>query len=85
VIIFGLVWFLSKKITKPNLKKKKNRIETGSNQPVSVWFGFLGQKPVQTTQFFHFGLVFFSLGSVRFGSFGSRLIKPKPNRTGQFF
>jgi hypothetical protein len=48
--------FLSKKITKLILKKKKT--ETGSNRRVSVWFGFLGQKPVQTglTRFF---LVFF--------------------------
>ena len=51
VIIFGLVRFLSKKVTKPKLfflKKNWNRTETGSNRPVSVRFGFLGQKPVQT-------------------------------------
>jgi hypothetical protein len=29
--------------------------------------------------------VFFDLGSVRFGFFGFKLIKPKPNRTGWFF
>jgi len=57
VIIFGLVWFLSKKLTKPKFFFKK--IETGSNRAVSVWFGFLGQKSVQTnlTRFFRFGSV----------------------------
>jgi hypothetical protein len=48
VIIFISVRFLSKKITKPNLKKKKqNQTETGSNRPVSVQFGsvILEQKP----------------------------------------
>jgi len=58
------------------------------------WFGFLGQKPVQTgfARFFRFDSVlarffpgFFSLGSVRFSFFGFRLIKPKQNRTGWFF
>jgi len=44
------------------------KTETGSNRPVSVWFGFLGQKSVWLG---FFGLawffpVFFSLGSVRF-------------------
>jgi hypothetical protein len=44
------------------------------------------------TRFFRFCSVFsglarffFSLDSVRFGFFGFRLIKPKPNRTGRFF
>jgi hypothetical protein len=72
----------------------KNRTETGSNRPVSVRFGFLGQKPVQTglAWFFWFGSVlawffsgFFGLGSVRFGFFGFLLIKAKQNRTGRFF
>jgi hypothetical protein len=56
VIIFGSIWFLLKKITKLNfffLKKTK----TGSNQPVSVRFSFLGQKPVQLG-FSWFGSVF---------------------------
>jgi len=50
----------------------------------SVPFNFLGQKPVQTglAQFFS---GFFCLDLVRLGFFGFRLIKPKPNRTGQFF
>jgi hypothetical protein len=65
VIIFGLIWFLSKKVTRPNFFKKKNRTETGFS---SVRFGFLGQKPVQTglARFFQFGSDFFGLGSVRF-------------------
>jgi hypothetical protein len=54
---FGLV-FIKKNLIKPNFKKKT---ETGSNRPVSVRFGFLGQKPVQTglarvfSGFFRFG------------------------------
>jgi hypothetical protein len=43
--LFGLVFI--KKITKLKFKKKKTKI--GSNRPVSVRFGFLGQKPVQTS------------------------------------
>jgi hypothetical protein len=69
-----------------------------------VWFGFLGQKPVQIglVRFFWFGLVFpglawffqfgsvfflffFYLGSVRFGFFGFRLIKPNPTEPVGFF
>ena len=64
--------------------KNQNRTETGSNRPVSVQFGFLGQKPVQTglTRFSEFWLGFFSgFGSVWFGFFSFLLIKPKPNRT----
>jgi hypothetical protein len=38
VIISGPVWFSSKRITKPKLKKNRNRTETGSNRPVSVQF-----------------------------------------------
>ena len=69
VIIFGSVWFLSKKVTKPNFffeKKNRNRVKpTGFG---SVRFGFLGQKPVQTglARFFRFWLGF--LGFFRFGS-----------------
>jgi len=44
MIIFGSVRFLSKKVTKPNFFIKK--AENGSNRPVSVRFGLLGQKPV---------------------------------------
>jgi hypothetical protein len=75
VIIFSLVRFLSKKVTKPKLfffeKKNWNQTETGSNRPVSVRFGFLGQKPVQTglARFSWFWLGFLGFGSVfRFGS-----------------
>jgi hypothetical protein len=94
-IIFGSVRFLSKKITKPKLflkKKNRNRTETGSNRPVSVRFGFLGQKPVQTglPWFFRFGSVFsvfsvwlgfgsvfFGFGSVRFFAYKT---ETEPNR-----
>jgi hypothetical protein len=81
---FGSVRFLSKKVTKPNFKKKKT--ETGSNRPVSV--RFFRAKPVQTSlaRFFRFAPFFlvFSV-RVRFGFSGSRLKKSKPNRTGRFF
>jgi len=60
VIIFYSVWFLYKKNNQIKIFKKinRNRTETGSSQPVSVWF--LGQKPVQTdlTRFFQFDSVF---------------------------
>jgi hypothetical protein len=65
VIIFGCVRFLLKKITKLNFFKKKT--ETGSNRPVSVWFGFLGQKPVWLG---FFGLARFFSSFFQFG-FGS--------------
>jgi len=58
MIIFGSVRFLSKKVTKPNFFIKK--AENGSNRPVSVRFGLLGQKPV----WLQFGSVFFRFGSV---------------------
>jgi len=105
---FGSIWFLSKKITKPNffLKKPKPnrnrfkptgfgsvwffRAKTGSNRFGSVFSGLV--------HFFRFGSVFsvcfgfvsvwlgfFGSGSVRFGFSGSRLKKPKPNRTGRYF
>jgi len=57
------------------------RTKIGSNRfdsVFSVWFGLLGFGSV----FFQF---FFGLGSVRFGFFCFRLIKPKPNQTGRFF
>jgi hypothetical protein len=61
--VFG---FYSKKITKLKLKKKT---ETGSNRPVSVWFGFLGQNRFGSV--FLFGSVFpVWVGFFQFG-FGS--------------
>jgi hypothetical protein len=42
-----------------------------------VWLGFSG-----LTRFFS---GFFGLGSVQFGFFGFRLIKPKSNQTSRFF
>jgi hypothetical protein len=81
VIIFFSVRFLSKKSNQTEIKKKTTK--AGSNRPVSVWFGFFGQKQVQTgfVRFFWFDLVlarFFPVW-VRFGFFGFRLIKPKLN------
>jgi hypothetical protein len=70
---FGSIFFF-KKITKPILKKNRNRTETGSNRPVSVCF--LGQKPVQT------GLaLFFRFGSVFLFGFGSVFSISEPNRS----
>jgi hypothetical protein len=53
---FGSVFI--KKNNQTEFKKKKT--ETGSNRPVSVRFGFLEEKPVQTglARFFRFGSVF---------------------------
>jgi hypothetical protein len=90
VIIFGLVWFLLKKNNQTEFFFLKN--QTSSHQPVSVWFGFLGQNRFDSVfsslaQFFRLGSVFpgfFCLGSVRFGFF-FRLIKPKPNQTDRFY
>jgi hypothetical protein len=58
--LFGLIFI--KKINKLKFILKKT--ETGSNRPVSVWFGFLGQKLVQTglARFFRVGSVFFRFG-----------------------
>jgi hypothetical protein len=68
VIIFGSVWFLSKKVTKPIFFFLKQKTETGSNRPVLDRFGsvFLGKKPVQTglARFFRFWLSFLGFGSV---------------------
>jgi hypothetical protein len=74
---FGLIFIEKSNQNEFFVKKNQNRTETGSNRPVSVWFGFLGQKPVQTglTRFFPF---FVGFGSVPF--FGFLLIKP--NRPG---
>jgi len=54
--------------------------KTGSNQFGSVFFD-LARFLFGLARFF----LFFGLGLVRFGIFGFKLIKPKPNRTGQFF
>jgi hypothetical protein len=77
VINFCSVWFLSKKnnqIKNCFFKKNRNRTKTGSNQPVSVRFGFLGQKPIWLGFFgltrFFFGLAWFFPGFFLFG-FGS--------------
>jgi hypothetical protein len=86
--------FYKKKITKSIFFFKKTETEPKSVQTdrfrfSSFRFGFLGQNPVQTG----FGSVFFGLAWffsglarffsvwVRFGFFGFRLIKLKPNRS----
>jgi hypothetical protein len=82
LIIFGLIWFLSKKIIKPKFFKKKT--ETGSNQPVLVQFGSVFRTKTSSNRFdsvfsgfgsvlarFFAGLawVFFVLDSVQFFRF----------------
>jgi hypothetical protein len=66
---------VTKKNNQTKIKKKK---ETGSNRSVSIRLSFLEQKPVQIglTWFFSVWLGFFRF---RFGFFGFRLVKPKPN------
>jgi len=71
---FGSVWFF--------------RTKTNSNRFGSFflfWLSFFRFGSVFFRFWLGFFLIFFSLGSVRFGFFGFRLIKPKPNRTGRFF
>jgi len=75
MIIFYSVWFgfYKKKLIKLKFKKKTKPVQT-------VWFCWT------KTGSNRFGSVFrLGFGSVRFGFFGFRLIKPKPNRTGRFF
>jgi len=81
VIIFGSVRFLSKKYNQAGFFFKKNQNRTGSNRPASVRFGYFRKKPVQTgfSWFFPGWLGFsfrFGFGSIRFGFFSFRLIKP---------
>jgi hypothetical protein len=68
VIIFGSVWFLSKKVTKPIFffLKKKTKPKRNRVKPTGFGSVFLGKKPVQTglTRFFRFWLGFFRFGSV---------------------
>jgi hypothetical protein len=80
MIIFSSVWFLSKKIIKPNFFKKKT--ETDSNRPILV--RFFRTKPVQTglARFSRFWLGFFRFGSVFsvwFGFFAYKT-ETEPNR-----
>jgi hypothetical protein len=77
VIIFGLVWFLSKKITKP-VFFKKTKTKPKPIQTDRFWFGYFRTKTgfFDLARFFlvwlsffdlaRFFLVFFGLGSVRF-------------------
>jgi hypothetical protein len=62
VIIFGSVWFLSKKSNQTGFFLKiQNQTETGSNRPVLVRFAYFRTK----TGFF--GLARFFLVWIRFG------------------
>ena len=71
VIIFSSVRFLSKKVTKPNFKKKnRNRVKP-------VWLGFFS--------FLGFGLVFSGFGSVFFGVVRFSSGKTSSNRFGSGF
>jgi hypothetical protein len=70
---FGSVFI--KKSNQTEFFLKKTETEPKPVQTDRFWFGFLEQKPVQT------GLARFFSGFVRFGFFGSRLKKPKPNRS----
>jgi hypothetical protein len=81
---FGSVFIKKSNQTEIFFLKKKNRnqTKTGSNRPVSVRFGFLEKKPVQTglARFFRFGSVLARFGSVfsglaRFFRFGSVLAR----------
>ena len=85
MIIFGSVWFLSKKSNQTEFffLKKLKPVQTDRFR-----FDFLGKKQVQTglTRFFQFGSVFsgfarfFSgLGSVRFFRFQAYKTKTEPN------
>jgi hypothetical protein len=75
VIIFSSVRFLSKKSNQTEIIFFWKKTETGSNRPVSVWFGFLGKKPVQTglARFFRFWLGFLGFSGLArfFFGFGS--------------
>jgi len=67
VIIFGSVWFLSKKYNQTEFFLKKTGIEQKPVETDRFRFGFLRQKPIQIglARFFRFGLVF-----LRFFFFG---------------
>ena len=76
MIIFGSVQFLSKKISKLNCFLKKNKTKPKPVQTDWFWFGFLGQKPVQTSLSHFFGLArLFSIWLGFFRFFGSNLIR----------
>jgi len=67
VIIFGSIWFLSKKVTKPKFfffKKNQNRTETGSNRSVSVRFFRAKTGSNRFGSVFRFWLGFLGFGSV---------------------
>jgi len=92
VIIFGLVWFLLKKVIKSKFFFLKKKPKPG--QTDRFRFGFFREKPVQTdlARFFRFWLGF--SGLARFFRFGSvfflvfcrfRFGSVRFFRTGRFF
>ena len=97
MIIFSLVWFLSKKITKLKFfKKNRNRFKltgfglvrffrtkTGSNWFDSIFSVWIGFPVwISFSVWLSFsGLTWFFFVWFRFSFFGFRLIKPKPNQT----
>jgi hypothetical protein len=90
VIIFGLVWFLSKKITILKFIKKKSKpIQTDQFQFGSVFHdkNLFGSVFLVLAWFFRFGLIFFQVGSVFFGLGSIRFFQffQNFNRFNQFF
>ena len=87
--LFGSVFI--KKSNRIEILKKKT--ETGSNRPVSVWFGFFRAKTGSNrfgSVLARFWLGFFWFGSVFFRvfflfRFGSVFCLQNRNRTGRFF
>jgi len=94
VIIFGSVWFLSKKYNQAGFFLKKTKTEPVQTDHLRS--GYFRKKPVQTglTRFFPGWLDFFpgwlgfsfrfGFGSIRFGFFSFRLIKPNQSVFSKF-
>ena len=87
--LFGSVFIKKSNRIKFFKKKNRNRTETGSNRPVSVWFGFFREKTGSNrfgsvlARFFLVWLGFFP-GFFLF-RFGSVFCLQNRNRTGRFF
>jgi hypothetical protein len=79
VIIFGLVRFLSKKITKPkNFKKNRNRFKPTGFSSVRFFWTKTGSNRFGSVFFWFF---LFGFDSVQFFRFQSYKTKIEPNRT----
>jgi uncharacterized membrane protein YciS (DUF1049 family) len=82
-IIFGLIWFLLKKIIKSKKEIKKTKlVQTGL-----TWYFYFGLVSLVWLVFFclaWFLFWFFSV-CIRFGFFNFRIIKLQPNQTSQVF